>query len=626
MSVAYRAVQWNRQKRLYDLVIVAGCLLYLGVFIAVTAGASPAPTAETLILRAFGSLALVLLHVVLSIGPLARLDRRFAPLLYNRRHLGVTMFLAGLIHGVFALLQFHSFGTLHPLASALAGETPAGGLGAPLAQLPFQPFGLLALTILFLMAATSHDFWLANLTAPVWKALHMLVYVAYAAVLLHVVLGILQVEQHPLYVALLTAGAVWVVGLHLLAGWRERAIDRRTAALEEQAGDDGFVEVCTAGDIPERRALTVTLAGDRVAIFRDGDAIYALSSVCKHQNGPLGEGKIVDGCVVCPWHGYQYLPQSGTSPPPFHETVPTFRVRTTGQRVFVHPTPLPPGTETPTARVDALPDHADPETFYIGWEPRAAAPSARRARQATVALMVLALAVGGSLAAAQGAFAPSFFDFGAPRVYEGIVQLDPHPRLLVPRDTPGGVADAAAPYSSWLLSGAFKHGAEADVGDLDGRRVRLEGTPVYRGRRTLLEVVAGSVEELEPAGDAAPVLRSHGRHTLRGEIVDSKCHLGVMKPGEGKAHRACATLCIRGGIPPLLVVADGVLADRALADGAERLPPGAEHLLFVGAEGEAVGLQIMPWVAEPIEVTGEVIRVGDSWVFEADLTTLRRVS
>ena len=65
-------------------------------------------------------------------------------------------------------------------------------------QIPFQPFGLAALIILFLMAATSHDFWLHNLTAPVWKTLHMGVYVAYALIVLHVIFGVLQGETSPL--------------------------------------------------------------------------------------------------------------------------------------------------------------------------------------------------------------------------------------------------------------------------------------------------------------------------------------------------------------------------------------------------------------------------------------------
>ena len=347
MSVAYQAVQWNRQKKRYDLAVIVGCVAYLGVFLGVGFTTHSEATAETLLIRGLGTLALLLLHVVLMIGPLARLDRRFAPLLYNRRHLGVTMFVVALAHGVFSTIQFHVLGDLNPLVNLLIGNDRYGSLS----QFPFQPLGAAALGILFVMAATSHDFWLANLTAPTWKALHMLVYVAYGLVIAHVALGVLQVEDHPVLVSALGLGMALVLGLHLAAGWRERAGDRPIEATPEA---DGFVEVGSVDDIAENRACTVFLAGERVAIFRYDGKISALSSVCKHQNGPLGEGKIVDGCVVCPWHGYQYLPESGASPPPFTETLPTFRTRVHDRRIFVHPTPEPPGTRVEPARFDGV--------------------------------------------------------------------------------------------------------------------------------------------------------------------------------------------------------------------------------------------------------------------------------
>ena len=73
---------------------------------------------------------------------------------------------------------------------------------------------------------------------------------------------------------------------------------------------------------------------------------------CQHQNGPLGEGKIVDGLVVCPWHGFQYKPDCGASPEPFTEKVPTFRVRVDGGRVLVDPRPLPAGTSVGPALIE----------------------------------------------------------------------------------------------------------------------------------------------------------------------------------------------------------------------------------------------------------------------------------
>lgn len=344
MSVQYQAIGWNRQKRMYDAVLAGSVLGYLGLFAGLGAVVHPNATIETLLIRGFGTAALLLLHVILCIGPLCRLDGRFLPLLYNRRHLGVTMFLLALAHGVFSLVQFHSQGDLHPLVSVFVSNTRY----ASLADFPFQPLGFAALLILFLMAATSHDFWLRNLTAPVWKRLHMLVYVAYALLIGHVTLGALQSETSPVLAAVLGAGMVTVVGLHLLAGRKEIAADQPAAA----AGGDGFVAVCDVQSIVESRAVVVTLAGERVAVFRYDGKVSAISNVCQHQNGPLGEGRIIDGCVTCPWHGYQYLPETGASPPPFTEKVPTFRTRIAGGKVLVHPCPLAPGTRVAPSIID----------------------------------------------------------------------------------------------------------------------------------------------------------------------------------------------------------------------------------------------------------------------------------
>src|SRR5947199_9198731 len=199
MSTEYRAISWNPQKKLYDLVLVGFLSTYLLSFIGIGALRNPTATAETLLIRAFGTAAFLLLHVVLCIGPLARLDRRFLPLLYNRRHLGVTTFLLGLVHGGLALFQFHALGNVNPLVSLFTSNTRFNSV----TEFPFQALGFFALVSLFRMAATSHDFWVHNVTAPVWKTLHMLVYAAYGLLVAHVTLGALQSERSPLLAALL---------------------------------------------------------------------------------------------------------------------------------------------------------------------------------------------------------------------------------------------------------------------------------------------------------------------------------------------------------------------------------------------------------------------------------------
>lgn len=343
MSHVYQAVGWNRQKRLYDTVLAAGVVLYVGIFVGVGSLLYPTATAETLIIRAAGSAAFFLLHVVLCIGPLCRLDSRFLPLLYNRRHLGVVTFLLGLIHGTFGIVQFHSLGDRNPLVSLFISNRDFSSLR----DFPFQQLGFAALVILFLMAATSHDFWLRNLTPPVWKSLHMLVYVAYGLLIAHVTLGELQSETSPLLVAATGAGLAVVVALHLIAASRENRTDRR----EVESGPDGYVKACAVESIPEKCAAVVSLRGERIAIFKFDGKVSAVSNVCRHQNGPLGEGKIIDGCITCPWHGYQYLPETGASPPPFTEKVSTFRSKVVDGCVWIDPKPNPPGTRVEPARI-----------------------------------------------------------------------------------------------------------------------------------------------------------------------------------------------------------------------------------------------------------------------------------
>jgi sulfoxide reductase heme-binding subunit YedZ len=318
VSLSYAAVGWNRQKRIYDAVLACGSLAYLAVFTGLGAVLYPQSTAETLLIRGLGTLALLLLHVILCIGPLCRLDARFLPLLYNRRHLGVTMFTVALAHGAFSLVQFHGFGNVGAIRRLFESNTQYGSL----AGFPFETLGAAALLILFLMAATSHDFWLRNLSPAVWKSLHLMVYAAYALLAGHVAFGALQSETSPVLVGLLVAGAMTVSALHVLAARRESRIDR-------------FQAVCELESIPENRARIVVVDGERVAVFRQGGTVSALSNVCAHQNGPLGEGRIIDGCVTCPWHGYQYLPATGRAPEPYTEKVAVYRTRIADGKVWV---------------------------------------------------------------------------------------------------------------------------------------------------------------------------------------------------------------------------------------------------------------------------------------------------
>ena len=341
MSVNYTGVGWTASKRAYDLVILAGVVVLAAGFAAVSAATQPSVTIETLLIRATALTAFALLHVILAIGPLARLDRRFLPLLFNRRHLGVAMFTLALTHVVLTVVQFHAFAPgVNPLISVFTAYR-IDYLPSRASDFPFEPLGALAFTILFLMAATSHDFWLRNLGPATWKSIHLGVLVAYGAVAGHVAFGALQSERSPALAALVGVGVVAVLGLHVAAAVRERRADRGGAPTE----DDGYEFACDIGVLVEGRGRVVRIAGRRVAVYRHAGRVFALSNVCRHQGGPLGEGRILgDGCITCPWHGWQYRPADGTSPPPFEERVPTYPVRVADGAVWIRRDPDPPGT------------------------------------------------------------------------------------------------------------------------------------------------------------------------------------------------------------------------------------------------------------------------------------------
>jgi len=348
MTNAYRWVQWNKHKRVYDAVIVGGVVAYIAGFVGISVATAPAPgeiMPPVLVMRALGTAAALLLHVILAIGPASRIWPRLSPLLYNRRHLGVTCFIVAFLHAFIAIGFYGGFGVDNPLMAVLAG---------PGTRVPFELYGFGALCVLFVMAATSHDFWLANLGPRVWKTIHMLVYAAYLLLVAHLAFGALVSEKSPVYVVLLVAGIVGLVALHVVAGFRESARD----AGGEPAG--GWIDLGTCEDIPEARARVVCVKGsERIAVYRDGEQLHAVSSVCAHQGGPLGEGKIVDGCITCPWHGYQYDAKNGQSPPPYTEKIETYELRVEGGRVMLNPEPNAPGTPTDGTRINTNAEGAD---------------------------------------------------------------------------------------------------------------------------------------------------------------------------------------------------------------------------------------------------------------------------
>jgi hypothetical protein len=250
------------------------------------------------------------------------------------------------------------------------------------------------------------------------------------------------------------------------------------------------------------------------------------------------------------------------------------------------------------------------EDFYVGYAPRAPRRLARRLRIVVVGLCLLVAALAVLLVGRQAAFGPGVFEYGVEREFTGIVLQRPAPTLF-PLRPAGSERDSA---SGPLLLVAFgKKGADELIRGLHGQPVRVRGSLIHRDGHAMIEV-----HDLAPlaAKEAQDLVwprvegTDRGGVTLMGEVVDSKCFLGAMKPGHTKPHRACAVRCISGGVPPILLVLE--------PDGSAR------HVVLVSAQGEMINAAVLPFVAERVEITGKLRAFGDLEVLYADVSTYRR--
>ena len=203
------------------------------------------------------------------------------------------------------------------------------------------------------------------------------------------------------------------------------------------------------------------------------------------------------------------------------------------------------------------------------------------------------------------------WDTATARTFEGWIEATPYPLLRIR----GSGSDH--PVETLLLVEIGKFGGGRRALPFAGRIANVSGWIVERDGRRLLELEPGdSLHNGKPeAADVTvlqkPAVAEIGRVTLRGEIVDSKCYLGVMKPGEGKTHKECATLCIAGGIPPMLVTRDE--HDRRT------------YYLLTDPDGKALDGRILPLVADPVEISGRLERQADLLILKINPADIRRL-
>lgn len=240
------------------------------------------------------------------------------------------------------------------------------------------------------------------------------------------------------------------------------------------------------------------------------------------------------------------------------------------------------------------------DELYIGYLPNAPRDLTKLMRKVSFALIIFVVLVALGIVFGLQKLPRSIFEFGQEREFTGIIKAFPYPMLVVHEGNS---------LAQFLLVASGKHGA--DVNKFDGKNVKLKGSRILRDGMTMIEIVDGSMQ-IETSADKVNLPTNDlGTFTLAGEIVDSKCYLGVMNPGNTKPHRECAALCISGGIPPMFVAQDE--AGNKIA------------LLLVSAEGKTVNQEVLDFVAEPVSITGQVLREGEQLIFRADPQTYQRI-
>lgn len=247
------------------------------------------------------------------------------------------------------------------------------------------------------------------------------------------------------------------------------------------------------------------------------------------------------------------------------------------------------------------------DDFYIGYLPKAPQSLGKWLRIWVIALLLGSLVLGGVMIVQQKSFGPGVFEFQNYRDFEGVIVSNPAPALLVSR--PGDKEHQTASLYYLVVFG--KKGGQQAIAEFVGQRVSLRGALLFRDNQTMIELENGA-ESIKAIGPSTLTTspESKGVVTLQGEIVDSKCYFGLMKPGNLKTHKACAIRCISGGIPPVLLI--------------RNQQGDARYVLLVGPNGEAVNDRVLNWVAEPVEIMGTMETWGSLHVLKADPAGYRK--
>jgi hypothetical protein len=257
------------------------------------------------------------------------------------------------------------------------------------------------------------------------------------------------------------------------------------------------------------------------------------------------------------------------------------------------------------------------EEFYIGYQPQAPKQTASFVKKVIVVVGLGICVVALILAWGQKKFSPSVFDYGINSTVEGYYFERPVPHIAVPLGINSGGKEA---FQNVVLVGFGKAGATNVMTKLqsrkgnsfEGAKIELTGFMIYGNGKALLQVTEednSNIVFLSGATAPVQILDSMSVTTINGEIVDPKCYFGVMKPGQGKAHRSCAIRCIAGGIPPVFHASEK-----------------EEYFLIVNENWQPVNEEVLNLVGDQIVITGKEIVWNDWRILKVNTADLRAMA
>jgi len=97
-----------------------------------------------------------------------------------------------------------------------------------------------------------------------------------------------------------------------------------------------FVKLTTTSKLPpEDEAIEFPCGEKTICVANVAGSISAMNNVCLHLGGPLGQGMIEGGKVVCPWHGWAWDPKTGEAAHNPDAKVVTYPLKIEGDDVLI---------------------------------------------------------------------------------------------------------------------------------------------------------------------------------------------------------------------------------------------------------------------------------------------------